>query len=101
MPDRKIISERIANVHKGQTWRPLLVVSCDAAFAPIRPPGKRHDTRGAGAGKEGKGLRITLIGDDSRIVNIASGHQPCAVEQFKEDLDFISKQIPEDDVRIT
>jgi len=101
IPDRKVISERIANVQKGKTWRPILVVSCDGAFAPIRPPGKRNDKRGGGEGKEVKGLRIYLIGNDSRIINIASWHQQCAVEQFTEDLDFISKQIPQDDVRIT
>ncbi len=101
IPERKVISERIASVQKGKTWRPILVVSCDGAFAPIRPPGKRRDKRGAGEWKDVKGVRIYLLGDDSRIVNIASWHQQCAVEQFTEDLDFISKQIPQDDVRIT
>lgn len=101
IPDRENIAKRIADAQKGKTWRPILVVSCDGAFAPIRPPGKRHDKRGAGEWKDVKGVRIYLAGDDDRIIHIASWHQQCAIEKFTEDLEFISKQIPQDDVRIT
>jgi Uncharacterised protein family (UPF0236) len=100
IPSREYIEQRISEVKGSDNWRPMLVVSCDGAYAPIRPPGGRSDKRGPGNWQDAKGVRIYLLGKDSRIIHIVSWHQVEKIEAFTADLQRIAERIPQAKVRI-
>ncbi len=52
LPDASEIARRIAEAQAGGFRRPVLVVACDGAHAPTRPPGGRRTKRGPGRWRE-------------------------------------------------
>jgi hypothetical protein len=101
IPQAAEIEARITEAEQtGSRWRPVLVVSADGAMAPIRPPGKRKEKRGAGSWQEVKGVRIYLIGGDARIIELVSWHRRAESCELKKDLRWIADRIPKDRVRI-
>lgn len=100
VPTAEEISRRIEEVRAGSRRRPVLVVACDGAHAPTRPPGGRKKKRGPGAWKEAKGYRLYLLGRDHRIVHVASWHEIGDKQQIASALGVIAARIPRDAVRI-
>jgi hypothetical protein len=74
LPEADEIATRIETARQGRR-RPVLVVACDGAHAPTRPPGGRRKKRGPGEWREVKGFRLYLLGPEGRIVHVASWHQ--------------------------
>jgi hypothetical protein len=99
IPSKEDIEERIDELAKVSTWKPVLMVATDGAHAPLRPPGKRKEKRGPCEYKEAKGFRIYLVGA-KQIVHIASWHQVSNVEEITNALSFAAKRIPQEKVRI-
>lgn len=100
IPSLNKTKKKIAKIKGKGKWRPVMVISADGAYSPVRPPGKRREKRGAGAWQDTKGVRIYLVGKGNRIVHIASWHQIEDAQAFTVELKRIAKRIPQDDVRI-
>ncbi len=99
IPDKTEISRRIEAL-SDSTERPVMVLAVDGAHMPTRPEGGRAEKRGSGQYKEAKGLRLYLMGNDDRIVHIASWHQIKDVSEFEEEIALIASRIPLDKVKM-
>lgn len=101
IPSCDEIVQRIEQARAGRPQRPVLVVSADGAFAPIRDKAPRDQKRGKGRWREVKGVRLYLIAPDKRIVPVASWHQIVAEgEEFAHDVVKIAARVPRDKVRV-
>ncbi|MDP2706936.1 MAG: ISKra4 family transposase [Burkholderiales bacterium] len=100
IPSAEEIERRIDEVARGRRARPVLVVAVDGAASPVRPPGGRGEKRGAGFFREIKGVRVYLLGNDRRFVDVASWHQIGDVESFARDLREIRERLPLKKVRV-
>ena len=100
LPDADEIATRIETARDGRRRRPVLVVACDGAHAPTRPPGGRTTKRGPGEWREVKGFRLYLLGPEGRIVHVASWHQIADKAALSEALGVVATRIPHDRVRI-
>jgi hypothetical protein len=91
------LSEQAGN---GRVWRPVRVVAAAGAAVPPRPAAQsRHEKRGAGEGKEAKGFRRYLVGQE-RIEQILSWQQIATEEEFGEALRFAATLSPVERVRL-
>ena len=99
-PDAEDMARRIETARAKGRRRPVLVVACDGAHAPTRPPGGRRTKRGPGAWREVKGFRLYLLGTDARIVHLASWHQIADKAELSAALGVVAARIPQDRVRI-
>lgn len=100
LPDRQEMTRRIEALKTAPGDRPILVVAVDGAHAPTRPKAGRKAKRGPGRWREVKGFRLYLVGDDERIVQLASWHQIQDAECFTEDLKQVAQRLPTEQVRI-
>jgi len=100
LPEANEIAGRIETARAGSRRRPVLVVSCDGAHAPTRPPGGRKTKRGAGTWREAKGFRLYLLGKDARVIHVASWHQIADKAEVSQALGVVAGRIPHDQVRI-
>ena len=100
IPDAAEISRRIEQAQAGATRRPVLVVACDGAHAPTRPPGGRKTKRGPGRWCEAKGFRLYLLGKDQRVIHLASWHQIGDKAQLSTALGVVAARLPRERVRI-
>lgn len=100
IPDRQEMSRRIEAVKSATGDWPILVVAADGAHAPTRPKAGRKRKRGPGRWREVKGFRLYLVGEDERIVQLASWHQIQDAECFSEDLKQVARRLPTEGVRI-
>jgi hypothetical protein len=100
VPDAAEIRRRIETARGGSRRRPVLVVACDGAHAPTRPPGGRKTKRGPGRWREAKGVRVYLLGTDQRVIHVASWHQIADKSELSAALGVIAARIPHDRVRI-
>lgn len=100
LPDADTIGRRIQEARDGSRRRPVLVVACDGAHAPTRPAGGRRTKRGPGVWREAKGVRLYLLGQDHRVVHVASWHQIGDKAQLSEALGVLAARIPRDRVRV-
>jgi len=100
IPDRQEMTRRIEAVKTSLEDRPILVVAADGAHAPTRPKAGRNTKRGPGRWREVKGFRLYLVGDDERIVQLASWHQIQDAQCFTEDLKQVAQGLPVEQVRI-
>jgi hypothetical protein len=100
LPDAAEIGRRIAEARKGSRRRPALVVACDGAMAPTRPPGGRKTKRGPGSWREAKGVRLYLLGKDHRVIHLASWHQIADKATLSTAIGVLAARIPRDQVRI-
>lgn len=100
LPDAADIGRRIEAAQAGSRRRPVLVVACDGAHAPTRPPGGRRTKRGPGSWREAKGFRLYLLGKDHRVLHVASWHQIADKAQVAAALHVVAARIPRDRVRI-
>lgn len=100
LPDADEISRRIDVARAGSHRRPVLVVACDGAHAPTRPPGGRSKKRGPGAWREVKGFRLYLLGPDHRVIHVAGWHQIADKAELSTALGVVAARIPRDRVRI-
>src|SRR5712692_3604210 len=100
LPDAEQIAQRIDTARAGSRRRPVLVVSCDGAHAPTRPPGGRKTKRGPGTWREAKGFRLYLLGPDERVIHVASWHQIADKGELSTALGVVAARIPHDQVRI-
>jgi hypothetical protein len=100
LPDAAAISRRIDEARAGSTRRPVLVVACDGAMAPTRPPGGRRKKRGPGSWREAKGVRVYLLGKDHRVIHLASWHQIADKAALSTALGRLAARIPRTRVRI-
>jgi hypothetical protein len=94
------MGRRIEAVKSAPEDRPILVVAADGAHAPTRPRAGRKRKRGPGRWREVKGFRLYLVGEDERIVQLASWHQIQDAECFSEDLKQVAQRLPTEEVRI-
>ncbi len=100
VPDGAEIGRRIDAAQAGSRRRPVLVVACDGAHAPTRPPGGRRTKRGPGTWREAKGCRVYLLGKDHRVIHVASWHQIGDKAQLSAAVGVVAARIPRDRVRI-
>jgi len=100
IPDAAEISRRIDEARGDSTRRPVLVVACDGAMAPTRPPGGRRQKRGPGSWREAKGVRLYLLGKDHRVIHVASWHQIVDKAALTPAIQLLAGRIPRDRVRI-
>jgi hypothetical protein len=100
LPDAEPITQRIDMARAGSPRRPVLVVSCDGAHAPTRPPGGRKTKRGPGTWREAKGFRLYLLGQNERVIHVASWHQIADKGELSAALGVVAARIPRDRVRI-
>jgi hypothetical protein len=100
LPDAAEISRRIEAAHAGSRRRPVLVVACDGAHAPTRPPGGRRTKRGPGTWREAKGVRLYLLGKDHRVIHVASWHQMADKAELSMAVGVLAARIPRDRVRL-
>lgn len=100
VPDAETIAQRIATARAGARRRPVLVVACDGAHAPTRPPGRRRAKRGPGAWREVKGVRLYLLGPEGRVMHVASWHQIADKAALSTALGVLAGRIPRHQVRI-
>ncbi len=100
LPDADEIARRIETARAGARRRPVLVVACDGAHAPTRPPGGRKTKRGPGTWREAKGFRLYLLGKDQRVMHVASWHQIADKAELSRALGVVAARIPHDQVRI-
>jgi hypothetical protein len=100
LPAADEIARRIAAARAGSPRRPVLVVACDGAHAPTRPPGARKTKRGPGAWREVKGFRLYLLGPDDRVIHVASWHQIADKTELATALGGMAARIPRERVRI-
>jgi len=100
LPDTDEIARRIETARAGARRRPVLVVACDGAHAPTRPPGGRKTKRGPGTWREAKGFRLYLLGQDDRVLHVASWHQMADKAELSRALGVMAMRVPHDQVRI-
>jgi hypothetical protein len=100
IPDANEVSRRIEDARDGAPRRPVLVVACDGAMAPTRPPGGRRKKRGPGNWREAKGVRVYLLGPDHRVIHVASWHQIADKATLAPAIALLAARIPRDRVRI-
>jgi hypothetical protein len=100
LPEPDEIVRRIETARAGSRRRPVLVVACDGAHAPTRPPGGRKTKRGPGAWREAKGFRLYLLDPDARVIHVASWHQIADKAALSTALGVVAARIPHDQVRI-
>lgn len=100
LPDAAEIGRRIDEAQAGSRRRPVLVVACDGAHAPTRPPGGRRTKRGPGSWREAKGFRVYLLGKDHRVIHVASWHQIADKAHIATAVETVAARIPRDRVRI-
>ena len=100
VPDTAEIGRRIEAAQGESRRRPVLVVACDGAHAPTRPPGGRKTKRGPGTWREAKGVRVYLLGKDHRVIHVASWHQIADKAQLSTAVGVVAARIPRDRVRI-
>jgi hypothetical protein len=100
LPDAAAINRRIEDARGDSPRRPVLVVSCDGAMAPTRPPGGRRTKRGSGSWCEVKGVRLYLLGKDHRVIHLASWHQIADKATLAPAITRLAERIPRDRVRI-
>lgn len=100
IPSQEEIEKRIATAASPTRPKPVMVVAADGAHTPTRPEGGRSTKRGAGKWREVKGFRIYLLGENERIIQIASWHQIQDAAQFTTDLKVVAARIPQDRVEI-
>lgn len=100
VPDAAEIRQRIATARGTSRRRPVLVIACDGAHAPTRPPGGRTTKRGPGTWREAKGFRVYLLGADHRVIPVASWHQIADKAELSSALGVIAARIPRDRVRL-
>jgi len=100
LPEADEIAKRIETARKGRRRRPVLVVACDGAHAPTRPPGGRRKKRGPGEWREVKGFRLYLLGPEGRIVHVASWHQIADTTALSDALGVVAARIPHEQVRV-
>src|SRR2546425_1213833 len=100
LPDADEIARRIDTARAGSRRRPVLVVACDGAHAPTRPPGGRKTKRGPGTWREAKGFRLYLLGRDARVIHVASWHQIGDKAELSRALGVVAARVPHDRVRI-
>ena len=92
IPDKQEMFRRIEAMRTSPEDRPILVVAVDGAHTPTRPKAGRKVKRGPGRWREVKGFRLYLVGDDERIVQLASWHQIQDAECFSEDLKQVAQR---------
>lgn len=100
LPPADEIDRRIDEAQQQSRRRPVLIVACDGAHAPTRPPGGRAEKRGPGVWREAKGVRLYLLGKDQRVVHVASWHQIGSKQQLAEAVQVLADRVPHDRVRI-
>jgi hypothetical protein len=100
LPDSAEIGRRIDAAQAESRRRPVLVVACDGAHAPTRPPGGRTTKRGPGTWREAKGVRLYLLGKDHRVIHLASWHQIGDNAHLSTAVGVIAARIPRDRVRM-
>jgi hypothetical protein len=100
VPDAAEIGRRIEEAQAGATRRPVLVVACDGAHAPTRPPGGRKTKRGPGKWCEAKGVRLYLLGKNQRVIHVASWHQIGDKAELSAAVGVLAARIPRNRVRI-
>ncbi len=100
IPDKPELIRRIEAVNTSPADRPIMVVAADGAHAPTRPKAGRKVKRGPGQWREVKGFRLYLVGEDERIVQLASWHQIQDAENFTKDLKQVADRLPTEQVRI-
>ena len=100
LPDADEIARRTQTARAGGRRRPVLVVACDGAHAPTRPPGGRKTKRGPGMRREAKGFRLYLLGQDERVIHVASWHQIADKAELSKALGVVTARISHDQVRI-
>src|SRR5438128_4635883 len=84
----------------GARRRPVLVVACDGAHAPTRPPGGRKTKRGPGTWREAKGFRLYLVGPEDRVIHVASWHEIADKAELSRALGVMAMRVPHDHVGI-
>ena len=80
--------------------RTRVVVACDGAHAPTRPPGGRKTKRGPGTWREATGFRLYLLGQAERVIHVASWHQIADKAELSRALGVVAARIPHDQARI-
>jgi len=100
LPDAAEMARRIDEARGESRRRPVLVVACDGAMAPTRPPGGRKTKRGPGSWREVKGVRLYLLGKDHRVIHLASWHQIADKAALSTAIGVLAARIPRDQVRI-
>jgi hypothetical protein len=100
VPDAAEIGRRIDEARGDSTRRPVLVVACDGAMAPTRAPGGRRTKRDPGGWREVKGVRVYLLGNDQRVIHVASWHQIADNATLAPAVELLADRIPRDRVRI-
>jgi len=100
LPDADEVARRLETARAGARCRPVLVVACDGAHAPTRPPGGRTTKRGPGTWREAKGFRLYLLGPDARVIHVASWHQIADKAELSRALGVVATRIPHDQVRL-
>lgn len=97
LPTADVLAAKIASAREAAAKTPpVLVVSVDGAFAPIRPEGGRQAKRGAGHWREVKGYRIYLTTSAGRITSLMSWHQIESSEELSRDLECAAARLPPD-----
>jgi hypothetical protein len=100
IPDGQEMARRIEAARSSPGEHPILVVAADGAHAPTRPRAGRKTKRGPGQWREVKGFRLYLVGENERIIQLASWHQIQDAQQFTEDLQQVAQRVPTGQVRI-
>jgi hypothetical protein len=100
LPSAEEIARRIDEARAELRRRPVLVVACDGAHAPTRPPGGRRTKRGPGTWREVKGFRLYLLGQEDRVIHVASWHQIGDKKELSAALGVMAARIPREQVRI-
>jgi hypothetical protein len=101
-PSKEEIQEKIATFSEGKRCRPVLMLTMDGAYAPVRPePSPYKGKRGKGDWEDVKGLRFYLV-DKDRIEHLISWHQIGTSQELGAALCAIKEAslIPEDKVRL-
>lgn len=98
IPSTAVLDQRIRQAREGHDTPPVLVVAIDGAHTPIRPAGRRAQTRGPGEWNETKGVRIYLATEHDRIVHLAAWHRTGDITRFAWDLKRIARRLPATDL---
>ena len=100
IPDAAEMARRIDEARGDSPRRPVLVVACDGAMAPTRPPGGRKKKRGRGRWQEAKGVRLYLLDKQHRVIHLASWHQIADKAAMAPAIGVLAARIPRARVRI-
>jgi hypothetical protein len=111
-PTAREIAHSVAEMARGKTWRPVMVLAIDGAFVPMRPEQAKGQAAGRrctrakraqwqGEWKEAKGFRVYLV-DKERIVQVLSWYQVSSDEDVGAALKHVQEAglIPEEQVRL-